>query len=324
MIKIYLGDSMEHLHDLMELGKELKVLYVEDDENLRLETTKIIERIFEKVDVASDGVDGFNAFTSTHYDLVITDIEMPRVDGIEMSRNIRAINKDTPIVVVSAYSNTDYFMDAIAIGIDYYILKPIKMPRLIDTLFAAVKRVVDKRIADTYRQKEIKQRVQKASQNMLAEITNVSPNPTIVYANGSITFMNRAFQELFEEEDLKKLVANEQHLWSFLNEKISIDSVVHTENDFIEQLDDFEDQGNKHKISLRTKNGRKIFFVFRNPLNLEGLQTSAVYTFNDITVLEYQKVQIDQYNEYMNELMYTKYKSTEQDGQPDIIDKVKF
>jgi len=315
---------MEHLHDLMELGKELKVLYVEDDENLRLETTKIIERIFEKVDVASDGVEGFNAFTSTHYDLVITDIEMPQVDGIEMSRNIRAINKDTPIVVVSAYSNTDYFMDAIAIGIDYYILKPIKMPRLIDTLFAAVKRVTDKRLADTYRQKEIKQRVQKASQNMLAEITNVSPNPTIVYANGSITFMNRAFQELFEEGDLKKLVENEQHLWSFLNEKISIDNVVHTENDFIEQLDDFEDQGNKHKISLRTKNGRKIFFVFRNPLNLEGLQESAVYTFNDITVLEYQKVQIDQYNEYMNELMYTKYKSTEHDGQPDIIDKVKF
>ncbi len=315
---------MEHLHDLMELGKELKVLYVEDDENLRLETTKIIERIFDKVDVASDGVEGFNAFTHAHYDLVITDIEMPEVNGIEMSRNIRAIDADTPIVVVSAYSNTDYFMDAIAIGIDYYILKPIKMPRLIDTLFSAVKRVTDKRIADAYRQNEISQKVEQASQQMLAEITNVSPNPTIVYSDGSITFMNRAFQDMFEEADLKKLVANEQHLWSFLNEKISIDSVVHTANDFIEQLDDFEAQGNKHKISLRTKNGRKIFFVFRNPLNLEGKQESAVYTFNDITVLEYQKVQIDQYNEYMNELMYTKYKSNTTEGQPDIIDKVKF
>ncbi|HIC42815.1 MAG TPA: response regulator [Sulfurimonas sp.] len=315
---------MEHLHDLMDLGKELKVLYVEDDENLRLETTKIIERIFDKVDVVSDGVEGFDAFTDGCYDLVITDIEMPRVNGIEMSRNIRSINKDTPIVVVSAYSNTDYFIDAITIGIDYYILKPIKMPSLIDTLFAAVKRVTDKRIADAYRQKEIKKRVQQASQNMLAEITNISPNPTIVYANGSITFMNRAFIELFEEEDLKKLVANEQHLWNFLNEKISIDSVIYTENDFIEQLDDFKGHGNKHKISLRTKKGRKIFFVFRNPLSLEDSQLNAVYTFNDITVLEYQKVQINQYNEYMNELMYTKYKSTEKVGQADIIDKVKF
>ena len=159
---------------------------------------------------------------------------------------------------------------------------------------------------------------------MLAEIANVSPNPTIVYSNGSITFMNRAFQELFEDADLKNLVENEQHLWGFLNEKISIDSVVHNGNDFIEQLDNFESQGNKHKISLRTKKGRKIFFVFRNPLNFEGTQKSAVYTFNDITVLEYQKVQIDQYNEYMNELMYTKYKSTEAEDQPDIINKTSF
>lgn len=315
---------MENLHELMELGKELRVLYVEDDENLRLETTKIIERIFSHVDLASDGVEGFNAFQSRPYDLVITDIEMPQINGIEMSRKIRGINTDTPIVVVSAYSNTDYFMDAIAIGIDYYILKPIKMPSLIDTLYAAVKRVIDKRLADQYRQKEIAKRIQQASQDMLAEITNISPNPTIVYTDGSISFMNSAFLDLFDEADLKKLIENEQHLWSFLNEKISIDSVVHTENDFIEQLDDFANSGNKHKISLRTKNGRKIFFVFRNPLSLEGSQQSAVYTFNDITILEYQKVQIDQYNEYMNELMYTKYKSTESEGQPDIINKITF
>jgi len=315
---------MEHLHDLIELGKELNVLYVEDDENLRLETTKIIERIFKSVDVASDGVEGFDAFSKARYDLIITDIEMPEVDGIELSRKIRAMDKEMPIVVVSAYSNTDYFMDAIALGIDYYILKPIKMPRLIDTLFAAVKRVVDKRIADQYRQKEISQKIQEASQNMLAEITNVSPNPTVVYSNGSITFMNGAFQDLFDEDDLKELVENEQYLWTFLNKKISIDSVIHTKSDFIEQLDSSELQGNKHKISLRTKKGRKIFFVFRNSLNLDVSDENAVYTFNDITVLEYQKVQIDQYHEYMNELTYTKYKSTESEGQPDIIDKIKF
>ena len=316
---------MEHLHDLMELGKELRVLYVEDDENLRLETTKIIERIFEKVDIASDGKEGFDAFNNGQYDLVITDIEMPHVSGIEMSRNIRSQNKHTPIVVVSAYSNTDYLMEAIGIGIDYYILKPIKMPSLIDTLFAAVKRVTDKRLADQFRQREISEKVQKAGQNMLAEITNISPNPTIVYTNGSIIFMNRAFKELFAEGDLKNLVENEQYLWNFLNEKISIDSVVHAGTDFIEQLDVFKSKGNKHKISLRTKHGRKIFFVFRNTLNLDGEEQSVVYTFNDITTLEYQKVQINQYNEYMNELMYTKYKSNEaEEDQPDIIDKTSF
>ncbi|MFC2074196.1 response regulator [Campylobacterota bacterium] len=315
---------MEHLHDLMELGKGLRVLYVEDDENLRLETTKIIERIFEMVDVASNGKEGLKAFKTTPYDLVITDIEMPHSNGIDMSRGIRQLNKSTPIVVVSAYSNADYFMEAISIGIDYYILKPIKMPHLIDTLYSAVKRVTDKRLADQYRQQEINEKVHQASQNILAEITNVSPNPTIVYTDGNITFMNCAFLELFDEDDLKKLVDSEQHLWSFLNEKISIDNTVLRDNDFIEQLDDLSYDGNKKKISLRTKGGRKIFLVFRNTLKIEASQVNVVYTFNDITVVEYQKVQINQYNEYMSELMYTKYKSKEAEGQPEIIDKIRF
>lgn len=315
---------MEHLHDLMELGKELRVLYVEDDENLRLETTKIIERIFDKVDLASDGVEGFKAFSSANYDLVITDIEMPQVNGLDMSRNIRTLNRDTPIVVVSAYSNTDYFMDAISIGIDYYILKPIKMPQLIDTLFSAAKRVTDKKLAEQFKQREINEKVQKASQNMLAQITNVSPNPTIVYTDGVISFMNSAFLELFGDDDLKELIDNEAHLWSFLNDKISIDTVISNANDFVEKIDDFGSKENEQKISLRTKKGRKIFLAYKNTLDCENKRDRVVYTFNDITALEYQKIQIDQYNEYMNELMYSKYKIKKSLNKADIMDKVSF
>ena len=315
---------MERLHDLIALAKGLRVLYVEDDDNLRLETSKIFERVFEMFDVASDGRKGLEAFKKSTYDLVITDLEMPYMNGIEMSRDMRLINKDISIVIVSAYSNSDYFIEAISMGVSHYILKPINMSDLIDTLYTAVKGIVDKRLADQCRQKEIIDKVQKASENTLAEITNISPNPTIVYKIGKITFMNQAFKELFDENDLNKLVDNEQRLWRFLNEKISIDNVVHTENDFVEQLDTFESDNKKRKISLRTKNGRKIFFVFRNSLHIEDSEESVVYTFNDITVVEYQKVQIDQYNEYMNELMYTKYKSTESEGRPDIIDKISF
>lgn len=315
---------MEHLHDLIELGKGLRVLYVEDDDNLRQETTKIIERFFANVDVATNGKEGLESFKEVSYDLVITDIEMPYMNGIEMSKNIRLINNETPIIIISAYSNTDYFIESIAIGINYYILKPINMPHLIDTLYAAIKTVTDKKLARKYRLKEIAQKVQKASKEVLSEITNISPNPTIVYTQESISFMNQAFQELFDEEDLRKLVENEQYLLNFLNDKISIDTVVHNEKDFIEQLDEFNNDMNKYKISLRTKNGRKIFFVFRNSLDIEGSAQSIVYTFNDITVVEYQKVQIDQYNEYMNELMYTKYKLNEAEGQADIINKTSF
>lgn len=315
---------MERLHDLIELGKELSVLYVEDDENLRLETNKILERIFDNVDVSCNGEEGLESFQKNNYDLVITDVEMPKINGIEMSKSIRLINNEVPIVIISAYSSSNYFIDAISIGISYYILKPINMPHLVDTLYAATKNIIDKQLAHQYRLNEITKKVQKASQSVLSEITNISPNPTIVYNQESISFMNQAFKELFEEEDLKQLLENEEYLLNFLNEKISIDSVVHTENDFIEQLDKFNNDTGKYKVSLRTKNGRKIFLVFRNSLDIEGSTQSIVYTFNDITVVEYQKVQINQYNEYMNELMYSKYKLNEAEGQAEIINKTSF
>lgn len=138
---------MEHLLELIEPGKEFKVLYVEDDEDLRFEIKKIIERIFKRIDVACDGEEGLKVFETKEYDLIITDIEM--------SRSIREITKDIPIVVVSAYTNTEYFVKAISIGVDYYIVKPVKMPHLINTLYLAVRRIVDRQLADAYRQIEV-------------------------------------------------------------------------------------------------------------------------------------------------------------------------
>lgn len=316
---------MDDLHDLMELGKDLKVLYVEDDESLRIETKKIIERIFSRVDVASNGQEGYEAFRANDYDLVITDIEMPFSNGIEMSRNIRMLSQDTPIVVISAYTRTDYFIEAISLSVDHYLLKPIKMPQLVKTLYAAAKAVVHKRSAGVARDNEIMHRVQQASQKMLAEISNITSHPTLVYTDEKISFMNAAFQELFtEEEDLQTLVENEQHLWDFLNKKISIDTRVHADNDFIEELECFRTCTGKQKISLRTKNGRKIFCVSKNKLTLEASEKSLLYIFEDITVLEYQKVQINHYNTYMNELTYSTYKRNEAEKKSDIINKTTF
>lgn len=315
---------MEYLDDLMELGKELSVLYVEDDESLRAETKKIIERIFRRVDVASNGQEGYEAFKTNKYDLVITDIEMPFSNGIEMSRNIRMLSQDTPIVVISAYTRTDYFIEAISLSVNHYILKPIKMPQLVKTLFSAAKAAVQKKNAGEARRNEVLHCVQKANEKMLAEISNAASQPSLVYTDEKISFTNSAFRELFtDEEELETQVQNEERLWDFLNKKISIDTHVHAQKDFIETFENFEECLGK-KISLRTKKGRKIFYVAKHTLNSDGCQKSLLYTFDDITVLEYQKVQIEHYNAQMNELLHTRYKHSEPEVKSDIINKTTF
>jgi hypothetical protein len=96
-------------------------------------------------------------------------------------------------------------------------------------------------------------------------------------------------------------------------------------NDFIEHFDlIFTKETTTHsKISLKIEQGRKIFLVIKSMINL-GAEERCVYTFNDITVVEYQKVQLERYSSYMSELAYTKYRAKEQEKRHDIIDKTAF
>ncbi len=316
---------MEHLHALMELAKDLNILYIEDDESLQKETKKILDRIFRSVDLACDGVDGIEKFNSKTYDLIVTDIEMPRLDGLSMCKQVKQIDDNIPIIIVSAYSNTDYLLDAISIGINYYILKPIKMPRLVQTLYNVVKYIIDTKMANEYRDAQVQAEIQRASQALLKSVSEASPNPVVVYGDNNIEFMNGTFKDLFENSELESLINNELSLKDFLNNKMSLDGVLKTADDFIEHLDSFTDlNGTKNKISMRTKKGRKIYLVICSKINIDGKKSGFMYTFNDITIVEYQKVQINQYNEYMSDLTYMKYKVKKDESSNSIIDKTSF
>ncbi len=316
---------MEQFHSLVDYAKNLSLLYVEDDVALQRETKTILERIFSKVDTASDGQEALEMFQADHYDVIITDLEMPRLNGLEMSKAIKKINKEIPIVVVSAYSDTTYLIDAIEIGINYYILKPMDITKLIDTLHDVVKAINEHVLAQEYRKIELAQHVNQANSKLLEELINVSPNPVVVFKENTIEFMNDAFRKLFSYEELEALVSNEIPLHDLLNQKISVDEVMKENSELIEHFDLYCSEKNciHSKISLKTAHGRKIFLVIKSNINFSGEQ-SYMYTFNDITVVEYQKVQLDNYNNYMSELTYTKYRLKEGENSHDIIDKTTF
>ncbi len=316
---------MEQFHSLVDYAKNLSLLYVEDDIALQRETKTILQRIFSRVDTASDGQEALDMFQVNHYDVIITDLEMPRLNGLEMSKAIKKINKEIPIVVVSAYSDTAYLVDAIEIGINYYILKPMDIAKLIDTLHDVVKAINEHVLAQEYRKIELAQHVNQANSKLLEELINVSPNPVVVFKENAIEFMNDAFRKLFSYEELEALVSSEIPLHDLLNQKISVDEVMKENSELIEHFDLYcsEESCIHSKISLKTAHGRKIFLVIKSKINFCG-EESYMYTFNDITVVEYQKIQLDNYNNYMSELTYTKYRLKEGETSHDIIDKTTF
>jgi YesN/AraC family two-component response regulator len=106
------------------------VLYVEDDETTRGALGASLARRVESLFVAENGRAGLETFAREAPDVVITDITMPELDGLAMARTIKERSPHTPIIVTTAYSDTQYVMEAIEVGIDGYVLKPVDFPRL--------------------------------------------------------------------------------------------------------------------------------------------------------------------------------------------------
>ena len=109
----------------MEMLK-ISLLYVEDDASLRNIYTKILKKYIEKVIVASDGLSGYEMFLEHRPDMILTDIRLPVISGLEMISRIRQVDKEIKVIVLSAFAEPRYFLGAIEVGVKGYLLKPVK------------------------------------------------------------------------------------------------------------------------------------------------------------------------------------------------------
>lgn len=114
--------------------KELIILVVEDEIKTRESMINVLSERFSKVIGAQNGDEGLKKFKKFKPDLVITDIAMPIMDGLDMAREIKEISDDVPIVVLSAYSEKERLLRSIDIGIDKYLIKPVDIEKLFKVL----------------------------------------------------------------------------------------------------------------------------------------------------------------------------------------------
>lgn len=106
------------------------VLYVEDDGDVRDDIADFLRMNVKTVITAEDGQSGLEKCILEKPDIIVTDIRMPRKNGLEMIREIRNINRKIPVVITSAYGDSEYLLDAINIGVNQFLLKPIDLSKL--------------------------------------------------------------------------------------------------------------------------------------------------------------------------------------------------
>lgn len=126
--------------------KDLKVLLVEDEESISRLLKEAVADSFYTFLIAKDGLEGIALFKKLKPDIVITDIMMPRMSGLEMAQELRKLNPDIHIIVLSAFSEKEKLLSAIDIGINKYFLKPFDTDELLDYIQSITPKLSDRLI----------------------------------------------------------------------------------------------------------------------------------------------------------------------------------
>jgi len=188
-----------------EFLKTLTVLYVEDDESIRKSFGGMLNKVFKEVIICDDGEEGLSNYKlytqnmDVEFDIIITDIKMPNMSGLEMVREIRKIDSDIPVIMTTAHGESNYLMEAISLNVSGYALKPIDTKAILSDVekYCQIKR---NRQLIIEKEEELSDYMDII--NSIATILKVNEKDTIIEAN-------ELFCELIEysKDELLKLKA---------------------------------------------------------------------------------------------------------------------
>lgn len=128
----------------LENLKYLSILYVDDDEILRSSTQNILSTLFKNVFVAKDGEESIKIYDTNNINILMLDIKMKNMSGIDVAKYIRAIDSKIPIFLVSSYTDVEDMLDAIKLDLVDYLKKPFSFEELLNALLRCLSKIDSK------------------------------------------------------------------------------------------------------------------------------------------------------------------------------------
>lgn len=126
------------IKELSNLLKNISILYVEDDMDTQEQMMKVLSQLSNNVSVATTGEEALSVYGQSKPQIIISDIAMPNINGIEFIKRIRENNKTIPIILLTAHNDVDYLLPAANLNIQSYIIKPITSSKLKEVLYNAL------------------------------------------------------------------------------------------------------------------------------------------------------------------------------------------
>jgi DNA-binding response OmpR family regulator len=126
----------------------LTLLYIEDDKDIQEIYRSLLEEWVEHVHCASDGEEGYAKYLSLQPDIILLDINMPKIDGLSLAKKIREVDKDVKMIITTSHGEQDKLIQAIELYLVKYILKPIEPDILKDAMDKAITEILEARESD--------------------------------------------------------------------------------------------------------------------------------------------------------------------------------
>ena len=132
---------------LKEKLKDISILCVEDEDGIREFIVGTLKYYFKEVYEARNGLEALEMYEEYRPKIILSDIEMPRMNGLEFVKRIRQNDLSTSIIMLTAYSNEEYLMNLINLNIDHFILKPLNLKKLNEALTKYIERNFSEQIS---------------------------------------------------------------------------------------------------------------------------------------------------------------------------------
>jgi diguanylate cyclase (GGDEF)-like protein len=254
-----------------EIFSKVSLLYVEDEQEAKIGMKFILGKKFKSLEMAEDGLDGLNKYKNNPTDIIITDIKMPNMNGIEMIKEIKKINPNVKVIYTSAHSDSKILIDAIEAGADEYILKPINKT----TLLFSISKVANEIIRD----KQIKR------YSKFVRLVLDSQDSLVIVTDGkNIVDCNKSVLSFFDKDidSIKEICISDY----FINSAKECEFI--TKENWIDEIE--SQKCNKVVMVDKKDDTHKVFMVKLTPFILEEENIKEyVITLTDITILEEQR-----------------------------------
>jgi signal transduction histidine kinase len=291
--------------------KTASILYVEDEKGIQEQLAEVLQEYCDELYLADDGIQGLLQYRQHAPKIVVSDIKMPVMDGIEMVRQIKAMDKDARVIFTTAFSDYDFLQSAIEMQVDGYILKPIDLERLEEKLTRIIRDIMNEEELEEKERLLVQQSKLAAMGEMISNIAHqwrqplgaisamVSAVQVEAALNGSISEdrINECVHDVQEQtsylsqtiDDFRHFFSPHNdsepyHLWEFINRCVGLvkASFDNETIELITEIDEsIENMGDPNQLTQALIN---ILNNARDALKaVEGLQKKLVFLFSVTT-----------------------------------------